>query len=468
MIILGIDTSCDETSVSVLSGQRIVAQRISSQVGQQREWGGVVPMLAQRMHKERIELVITDALIQAAPKLEWSREVKKNLLMVRKTLREGLGEKGLAQESPILPLTNDTHTISLIKQSKSFHSETNARGDLTLRYLPGIKNPGIELIAVTIGPGLAPALKVGLQAAAALTNSWETLFTPINHMEGHLWSGLAQNSKSQYLSSSRTATQIMPASITSRKQLADMPYPVLGALISGGHTELVLVKQFGDYQVIGEKMDDAAGEALDKFAVMLNLGYPGGAIIEALAKRVGEKELSKAREIFPLPVPMKLQPGLDFSFSGLKTAAMYLLREKAGLSNPTNAKHETSISQLTLSGKELAQFAASFQASVIESLTQRLQRAIQAHSPALILTGGGVINNLSLRQAFRKVGQKHNTAIVFPHKKLLVDNGSMIGIVGYFNCLTDRHIYTAVQLANSQITDRIPGLRIDDPLPFTD
>lgn len=467
MITLGIDTSCDETSVSVLSGQRIVAQRISSQIGQQREWGGVVPMLAQRMHKERIELVITEALIQAAPKLGWSREVKESLKNIRDKLREGLADRRNKPDEANLPRENGYHIISLMKKSKRFRSETKTSGDLSLQYLNGINNPGIDLIAVTIGPGLAPALKVGLQAAAGLTKSWATLFSPINHMEGHLWSGLAQNARGKYLSSSQTATKTLPANITNQKQLTDMPYPLLGALISGGHTELVLVKSFGDYQIIGEKIDDAAGEALDKFAVMLNLGYPGGAIIEALAKRVGEKELPKAREIFPLPVPMKLQPGLDFSFSGLKTAAMYLLREKAGLSSQANIKNENSITQLTLSGQELAQFAASFQASVIDSLSQRLQRAIKAHSPALILTGGGVINNLALRRAFRKIAQKHEALIIFPHKKLLVDNGSMIAIVGYFNYLTGRHLYSGEDLVNPLILDRVPGLRADEPLPFT-
>lgn len=478
MIILGIDTSCDETSVSILDGQKLVVQRISSQVSKQRQWGGVVPMLAQRMHQERIELVITEALAFAATRLNWPNQTSKKLSSLKQQLANQLAtaptgqalDKGAIKNK--IPQAKDQgftsrasrHEINFNSRQPSYHSAPPHKA-FQLNLLPQVKNPGIDLIAVTIGPGLAPALKIGLQAARELALAWDCLYTPVNHMEGHFCSGLLLNSRGEYYA--KPAGKYLKP-ITNRKQLNSLPRPLLGVLVSGGHTELVLSSRIGEYQVCGQKLDDAAGEAFDKFAVMLNLGYPGGATIEKLAE-LGRAEsgLSQARDLFPLPIPLKGQPGLDFSFSGLKTAAMYLLRTKAGFTNPTNIKQDQAHTTTTLSAKEIKSFAVSFEYSVVTSITLKVERAIKQLKPQLILAGGGVINNKQVRKNLLRLGHQYALPVILPNNRFLTDNAAMIALVGYFNYLNKRHIYTKKQLeTNDLLADRIPNLDLGEQLSF--
>ena len=319
-LILSIDTSCDDTSIAVTNNDLILSNVISSQVEFHKEYGGVVPNLAKRMHQQLIDPTIAEALEKAK--------------------------------------------ISFEK---------------------------VNAIAVTIGPGLAPALEVGIVKAKELAKRFKKPLIGVNHMEGHLLSSFVRNSKG-----------IGPFSKMKPR------FPILGLLVSGGHTQLVLMMDFGKYQLLGETLDDAAGEAFDKVARMLDLGYPGGPIISELAK--------KGKPKYELPVPMIGSKDLNFSFSGLKTACLYKLRE---LPKPWKEQF-------------YCDFAASFEKATIEALMIKLKKAIMIYQPKQIVLGGGVINNLKLRKEARKVARKFNLEVFIPYdKKFFTDNAAMIGVCAW-------------------------------------
>ena len=319
-LILSIDTSCDDTSVAVTNNDSVLSNVISSQVEFHKQYGGVVPNLAKRMHQQLADPAIIEALKRAK--------------------------------------------ISFDK---------------------------IDAIAVTIGPGLAPALEVGIIRAKELAKRFKKSLIGVNHMEGHLLSSFARNSKGMGPFSKRKPR-----------------FPILGLLVSGGHTQLVLMMGFGKYQLIGETLDDAAGEAFDKVARMLDLGYPGGPIISELAK--------KGKPKYELPVPMIGSRGFNFSFSGLKTACFYKLQK---LPKPWNKQF-------------YCDFAVSFEKAAIEALMIKLKRAIRAYRPKQIILGGGVINNLRLRKEARKAARQFNLEIFIPYdKKLFTDNAAMIGVCAW-------------------------------------
>jgi len=319
-LILSIDTSCDDTSVAVTNNDSVLSNVISSQVEFHKEYGGVIPNLAKRMHQQLIDLAIAEAL----------------------------------------------------KRAKTSFGK-------------------IDAIAVTIGPGLAPALEVGVAKAKELAQRFKKSLIGVNHMEGHLLSSFVRNSKG-----------IGPFSKMKPR------FPILGLLVSGGHTQLVLMMDFGKYQLLGETLDDAAGEAFDKVARMLDLGYPGGQIISELAKKGNPK--------YELPVPMIGSKDLNFSFSGLKTACLYKLQK---LPKPWNKQF-------------YCDFAASFEKAAIQALMIKLKRAIMIYQPKQIVLGGGVINNLPLRQASRKLARKYGLRVFIPYdKKLFTDNAAMIGVCAW-------------------------------------
>jgi len=347
--ILAIDTSCDETAAAVTVNDRVISNVISSQVELHRKYGGVVPALAKRAHQERINPVIAEALKRA----------KKHI----------------------------TYHISHI---------TN-----------------IDALAVTQGPGLAPALEIGIAKAKELAKEYGKPLIAVNHMEGHLLSSFVKNSKSSGL-----FTKTRPQ------------FPALGLLVSGGHTQLVLMKDFGNYQLLGETLDDAAGEAFDKAAKMLNLGYPGGPIIEAIAKKGNPDQ-------HPLPIPLKDSKTLNFSFSGLKTACLYLVQklEKQEVKN----YH--------------ADVAASFQKSISLALAEKLSLAIQIHRPKMILLGGGVISNLTVRKHLRKTTRDFGLPLFIPYSKnLITDNAAMIGVAAYYKAQRGEFV------KNPATLDRQPNL----------
>ncbi len=276
--------------------------------------------------------------------------------------------------------------------------------------------PQIDALAVTIGPGLAPALEVGIAKVKELAKKWQKPIIGINHMEGHLLSSLAKNSTGNN---------------NFTKANTEPQFPILGLLVSGGHTQLVLMEKIGEYKLIGETLDDAAGEAFDKVAKMLDLGYPGGPIVSQLA--------IKGKPIYDLPVPMKNSPGLNFSFSGLKTAALYKIQ---------NLKPKAkSLKYFT------ADFCASFEKAVIEALIIKLKRAIKKVKPKQIVLGGGVISNLKIRKAVRKTGKEFNLPVFIPYsRKLFTDNAAMIGVCAYFQAKRGDFVKNIKKL------DRMPNL----------
>jgi len=279
----------------------------------------------------------------------------------------------------------------------------------------GLRCFEIDAIAVTIGPGLAPALEVGVTKAKELAKKFKKPLIGVNHMEGHLLSSFARNSKG-----------IGPFS--KRKPR----FPILGLLVSGGHTQLVLMMDFGKYQLIGETLDDAAGEAFDKVARMLDLGYPGGPIISELAK--------KGKPKYELPVPMIGSRGFNFSFSGLKTACFYKLQK---LPKPWNKQF-------------YCDFAVSFEKAAIEALMIKLKRAIRTYRPKQIILGGGVINNLRLRKEARKAARQFNLEIFVPYdKKLFTDNAAMIGVCAWHQAKRKDFF------KNTDLLDRKPNLNFN-------
>jgi len=346
--ILAIDTSCDETSAAVTVDDCVISNVISSQVELHRKYGGVVPIIAQRAHRERVGPVIEEALKRAFPQ---------------------------------------------IPQTSQF--------------------PQIDAVAVTQGPGLAVALEVGIAKAKELFLKAHKPLIAVNHMEGHLLSSFAKNSKGKG-PFARTKLQ----------------FPVLGLLVSGGHTQLVFMKDLGQYQLLGETLDDAAGEAFDKLAKMLNLGYPGGPIVSELAKKGDPNK-------YPLPIPMQKSNDLNFSFSGLKTAALYLIKQlnEKGIKN-----YHYDI-------------CASFEKSLVAALMIKLQMAIQRYHPKQIVLGGGVVNNLKLRTEARKVAKKYHLSLFLPYSKNLdTDNAAMIGVAAYYKAKEGKFVKDLAAL------DRLPNL----------
>ncbi|MFA6534512.1 MAG: tRNA (adenosine(37)-N6)-threonylcarbamoyltransferase complex transferase subunit TsaD [Patescibacteria group bacterium] len=290
LLILGIESSCDETAASVVEfkGGRIVVKSnvVLSQVAIHRKFGGVVPEVAARKHLENILPVIDLALKQAK-----------------------------------------------VKMAK------------------------IDKIAVTAGPGLITSLRVGVETARTLSYVYNKPMVGVNHLVGHLLSGQISNSKNQIVNSK---------------------FPVLGLIVSGGHTELVLVKKIGKYQKVGQTLDDAAGECFDKVAKILGLGYPGGPAIAVKARngRLGR---------FNLPSPMIKSADLNFSFSGLKTAVLYFVQKQG---KPK--------------GQALNDFCATVQNAVVEVLVIKTLRAAKQFKVKEVWLGGGVAANGELRKRLQE------------------------------------------------------------------
>jgi len=308
MYILGIETSCDETSAAVLvDGKKIHSNVIFSQVNDHKPFKGVVPEIASRKHVEEINSII---------------------------------------ERAMAPLKK------------------------------------VDGVAVTVGPGLVGSLLVGKMTAEALSWVWDVPLVGVNHLEAHLFSSFLDTPKCSL--------------------------PFVGLIVSGGHTNLVLVEDYGQYHVLGGTRDDSAGEAFDKVATLLGLGYPGGPPIDLLAGRGDSK-------VIPFPKP-SLEGTWDFSFSGLKTAVLYYLRK-----NPVDPKDFKTISNI----------CASFQSSVIEVLVQKTIRAAEKFGIHRICVGGGVSANSHLRELFKKECDRKGLKVHFPSILLSTDNAAMIALIGY-------------------------------------
>lgn len=372
-VVLAIDTSCDETSAAITAGRRVFANIVSSQVELHRKYGGVVPMIAQRAHRQRIDAVIKEAFKRA--NFVWKR----------------------------------------------FHKGKSER--FNWRTIDGI--------AVTQGPGLAPALKVGLAKAKELAEEHDKPLAPVDHMEGHLLSSFCTNSKGN------PSSQILKSQgrLPQTSNWNPRNFPLIGLLVSGGHTELVLMKDFGEYEILGETLDDAAGEAFEKTAKILKLGYPGGPIVERLAKRDGSK--------FDLPVPMVGKHGFNFSYSGLKTAVLYIVKD---------LEKEKKLEAETICG-----ICAAFQKAVALSLVVKLKKAVKEYNVKGVLLGGGVMANIYIRRAIRKAVDSLPVHIPY-HRRLFTDNAAMIGIAG---CLALQRGEVVESFEEIKKLDREPGKRIE-------
>lgn len=367
MIILSIETSCDETAISILEAQGefphatydILGNALWSQVDVHREFGGVFPMLAKREHVAIIVPMLEKAILESELEArEHSNEIDEHLEEEIRTL--------LYREQ------------ALIDTLFGFHKKYGAYA--------------IDLIAVTSGPGLEPALWVGVNFARALALLCNVPIVPVNHMEGHVLASVFDVERDDMLS--------------------DISFPTISLLISGGHTELILMKEWGHYEKIGQTRDDAVGEAYDKVARMLGLPYPGGPEIAKLAEKARKEKLP---EFIKLPTPMLHSGDLDFSFSGLKTAVRYGIEGKK------------------LSETDICAIARDFEDAVTTVLLKKSLAAVENYGAQTLVVGGGVSANQHLKRVFEStfLTEHSDMTVYFPQPKLSTDNSVMIALAGH-------------------------------------
>jgi N6-L-threonylcarbamoyladenine synthase len=318
LLVLGIETSCDDTSAAVVDGDFAIRSNVVASQEDHAAFGGVVPELASRAHTRLIVPVVRLALERA----------------------------GVTQEA-------------------------------------------LDGIAVTYGPGLLGSLLVGLSFAKALAYGSGVALVGVNHLEGHLWSGL----------------HATPSLLST---------PFLALIVSGGHSELVLVRSFGDYVHLGGTQDDAAGEAFDKVAKLLGLGYPGGPGVERLANEAvnGGGQAANGRNGLRFPVAVTAEP-YDLSFSGLKTAVRYHLEK-----NPPATRLDRAL------------VAHAFQEAVVEALVARTLAVLDRHPVEHVVVCGGVARNKRLRVRLAEALAERRVGLTVPAGELCTDNAAMIGFVG--------------------------------------
>jgi N6-L-threonylcarbamoyladenine synthase len=317
MLVLGIETSCDETAAAIVrDGREIVSSVIASQIETHKRFGGVVPEIASREHLDKIVPIVEEAFERAR-----------------------------------------------------------------------IKTNEIDGIAVTVGPGLVGSLLVGVSYAKAMAFALGKPLVSVNHIEGHVYSVAFDN--------------------------PPVEYPALALIVSGGHSNLFLVPGPGKYKVLARTRDDAAGEAFDKVAKMVGLGYPGGPIIERLAREGNPRAVK-------FSVPRMGDGSADFSFSGLKTAVTKHVRE-TGLRPVANGEEPS---------QAIKDLAASFQSTVVRSLVGTTERLAESVGPKTLIVAGGVACNGALREAARIAAQNLGLPVYFPSPHLSTDNAAMIAAAG--------------------------------------
>lgn len=319
IITLGIESSCDETSASiVVNGRKVLSNIISSQIDIHTKFGGVVPEVASRKHVEAISNVIKEAILEADISME-----------------------------------------------------------------------DIDVVAATYGPGLVGALLVGLSTAKGIAMSLKRPFIGVNHIEGHI--------NANYI----THPDVLP------------PFTCL--VVSGGHTHLIYVKDYGEYEILGRTRDDAAGEAFDKVARTIGLGYPGGPKVEKLAREGNKNAINFPRAYLE-------EGSLDFSFSGLKSAVLnYINKEK-------------------MQGNEVcnSDVAASFQSAVIDVLCDKGIKAALHNKTGVLCLAGGVASNSALREELDERCRNKGIKLFYPHSILCTDNAAMIACAGYYEYINGR------------------------------
>lgn len=308
MLVLGIESSCDETAAAVINNGKIYSNVVASQIKFHSEYGGVVPEIASRKHIEAIYIVLKQAL-------------------------------------------NDA----------------------------GIRIRDIEGIAVTRGPGLVGSLLIGLSTAKALAYALNIPFVGVNHIEGHIAAAfLAENAPS---------------------------FPFIATVVSGGHTNIYLVNNYHNFQLLGQTRDDAAGEAFDKGANLLNLSYPGGVMIDRIAKDGNPNKVA---------FPRAMKDSNDLSFSGLKTSLLTMLKKQGR----------------SFSNKELPDIAASYQEAIVDALLEKTIKAAENNGVSRVVVCGGVAANSRLREKFARETSLRNIELIVPPVILCTDNAAMIAAIG--------------------------------------
>ena len=413
MIILAIETSCDDTCIALIKvvGKKqpcfkILSNIVSSQIKIHKKFGGVYPTMAKREHQRNLVPVLRKSLLKAK----------------------------------LLKLKTSTINNADKKQLKKILKRESELFKKILNFFEKYQKPQIDVIAVTIGPGLEPCLWVGVNFAKALSFFWKKPLVPVNHIEGHIFANFLPkiSSKSkrvlQEVTLDDSKNQNAKCNLKIKKEKIE--FPAICLIVSGGHTQLILMnsirsqrnlakaqkkqtnraKDFSKYKykIIGETRDDAAGECFDKTARILGLGYPGGpAIAEHSCK---DSTLAKS---IKLPRPMFYAKNYDFSFSGLKTAVLYEIKD----------------SSCKIKDKKYVQaMCAEIQQAIIDVLIHKTLKAAKDYQVKTIILGGGVVANKELRKQFlQKIKkEKLNFKLQIPSFKLCIDNAAMIGIAGYY------------------------------------
>lgn len=380
MRILSIETSCDETAVSLIEANgdfptaeyRILGNALFSQIDIHREYGGVFPAVAKREHAKTLVPMLEKALGTNAASGQNLSIDGKVLAALQELLEREPGLFDQLQEFAI------THT-----------------------------RPDIDLIAVTAGPGLEPTLWVGVNFAKALAILWNVPIVGVNHMEGHVVVSITRDENTKPKLQTTNNTRDLPT-----LKLQDLAFPALALLISGGHTELIKMTGWQAYEKVGQTRDDAVGEAFDKVARLLGLPYPGGPEISRLARTGRETNLPPFHK---LPRPMLDSHDLDFSFSGLKTAVRYAIDGK----------------ELSETNKQAV--ARDFEDAVTEVLLKKTEKAVNDLGIKSLILGGGVSANRHIRDTFATYFTREypDLSLYLPDPKLSTDNSIMIALAGH-------------------------------------
>nr|MDQ3014587.1 tRNA (adenosine(37)-N6)-threonylcarbamoyltransferase complex transferase subunit TsaD [bacterium] len=403
MKILGIETSCDETAVCIIEATggieqphfKVLGDALYSQVKTHAEYGGVFPMIAKREHAKNLVPLLKKALTEAQLLMSSKAD---EFVPLSPTARspESLKFQSSSEAEGPRPVTNSSAS------SDNIATILNREPEL-LKSIQGlfstIQKPDIDMIAVTAGPGLEPALWVGITFAQALSAAWNIPLIAANHMEGHIVSPLI---------SEHPASQAQHPSLSKE----GIKFPALALLISGGHTELVHINDWTDYKVIGRTRDDAIGEAFDKVARLLSLPYPGGPEISKLAAAGREKGITSQ---FHFPRPMINTKDYDFSFSGIKTSVLYTVQKLPEITDDIRTE-----------------IALEFENAVTEVIISKTRKALEEFGAQTLILGGGVIANTYIREQFKKlIGEFPHVQLLIPEFKLSTDNAVMIAAAAY-------------------------------------
>ncbi|MFM2415197.1 MAG: hypothetical protein RI911_890 [Candidatus Parcubacteria bacterium] len=363
MKILAIESSCDETGIALIDATQqrdfytidVLGHLVNSQATLHAQYGGVFPTLAKREHSKNAVPLLISVLSEA---------------------------KLLSEVSERPPQQKIGELMKILEREQELFVH------LALFFAQYAK-PDIDAIAVTYGPGLEPALWVGVNFAKALAHMWDVPLIPINHMEGHIYAALLEGNQPHY-------------------KLPETPTPLISLLVSGAHSELVLSEKIGSYQILGSTRDDAAGECFDKCARLLGLPYPGGPHISRLASEARNNNLKKE---FTLPRPMLHDTSLDCSFSGLKTALLRITEKNNNLSD-----------------MQKQDLAREIEEAIVEVLVAKSLRALEQFPAKTFVLSGGVSANTHLIQQLSQKIQKEfpDVALRISPRNLSADNALMI------------------------------------------